>query len=56
MDDSIYTQYQSTCMISESSSTCVAIQKTISDTFIASGVNIYNIFTKCYHPVYPAHF
>ena len=48
-----YRKYVSVCHTSESSPACVDLQKKISDDFIATGANIYNIYDKCHHPVYP---
>ena len=31
------------------------MQKIVADNFVASGANIYNIYAKCYKPVYPPH-
>ena len=56
IEDNLYNQYQHTCLLTESSSSCKAIQKTIRDNFVASGANIYNIYAKCYKPVYPPQF
>jgi hypothetical protein len=56
IDDDVYNRYQSACLTSETSSSCVNLQKLISDNFVNCGANIYNIYAKCYKPVYPPKF
>jgi hypothetical protein len=56
LDEPQYADYQRKCLqdeYSESTDPCIAAQKNIYFDFIATGANVYNIYAKCYKPVYP---
>lgn len=59
LEEAQYTDYKNKCLInedSESSTLCISAQKNIYNNFISTGANIYNIYAKCYTPVYPPNY
>ena len=56
MDEVQFTDYQHKCLqdeFSESTDACLTAQKNIYNDFYNTGANIYNIYGKCYTPLYP---
>jgi hypothetical protein len=38
------------------SKNCISLQLKVKTIFLKSKSNIYNVYGKCYHPVYPPQF